>query len=116
MLGSVMADKTTKQRRKERLDHRFRVQFHSVERVDFFRHLPCELTGIQIYGEVVCAHTKGGGVGRRGTYKSIVPLEWKAHKDFDEMPNDKFEKTYGRTKASVRDRAPFYDQLWRKAT
>lgn len=107
-----MTDKTTKQRTKERREHRQRVQFHGPERIEFFRHLPCELTGIQIYGEVVNAHTEGGGVARRGTYKSIVPLQWQAHQDFDEMPDATFEKKYGRTKQSIRDLAPHYHQMW----
>ena len=104
--------KSTKQRRKERLDHRFRVQFHSEERVEFFRRLPCEVTGVQIYGEVVNAHTKGAGVGRRGCYTSIVPLHWECHTAFDEMADKAFENRYGRTKESVRRRAQYYAVLW----
>ena len=107
-----MKDKTTKQRRKEIRDHRFRLQFHSVERVDFIRHLPCEVTGGEAYGEVVNAHCQGGGVGRRVTYKSIVPLWWSVHNDFDTMPEAKFKQSDGRTKQSVRDRAPHYHQMW----
>lgn len=110
-----MADKTTKQRKKEILDHKFRVQFHSAERVEFFRNLPCEVTGIQEYGEVVNMHTKGGGVGRRGSYTSIVPGYWRVHTDFDEMPEDKFEARYSRTKQSIRDRAPHYHSLWEES-
>ena len=106
--------KTTKRRKKEIQDHKFRVQFHSAARIDFIRHLPCEVTRIQIYGEVVNAHTKGGGVGRRGPYTSIVPLYWTVHAHFDEMPADKFFDTYGRTKQSIKDRAPHYEKLWRE--
>ena len=106
--------KTTRQRMKERRDHRFRVQFHSDKRVEYFRHLPCEVMGFRRYGDVVNAHTKGGGVGRRGSYTSIVPLLWSVHHDFDTMPAKKFEARYGRTKQSVRDRAPHYEKLWRE--
>jgi hypothetical protein len=37
-----------------------------------------------------------------------------AHKDFDEMPEEKFEAKYGRTKQSVRDKAPLYQEMWEK--
>ena len=107
-----MTDKTTKQRRKEIQDHRQRVQFHSPKRIEWFRDLPCEVTGKRGDGNVVNAHTKGGGVGRRGNYTSIVPLWWTVHTDFDEMPEQKWVEKYGRTKESVRDRAPYYHQLW----
>lgn len=106
-----MTDKTTKQRRKEIQEFRQRVQFHSVERILFFKNLPCEVTG-RCGEDVVNAHTKGGGTARRGPYTSIVPLWWTCHTDFDEMSNEKFEEKYGRTKQSVRDRAPHYQQLW----
>ena len=105
-----MTDKTMKQRRKEIREHRQRVQFHGEKRILFFKSLPCEVTGRR--GGVDNAHTKGGGVGRRGPYTSIVPLHWWVHTDFDEMPNAKFEKKYNRTKQSVRDRAPHYQQMW----
>lgn len=104
--------KSTKQRLKEIRDHAFRVHFHSQERVELFRHLPCEVTATQIYGRVVNAHTRGGGTARRGAYTSIVPLLWTVHTDFDEMPEVKFEAKYGRTKSSVRLRAAHYQQLW----
>ena len=110
---SVM--KTTKQRQKERRDHRFRVQFHSEKRCRFIKALPCEVTGIESGpdGDVVNAHTKGGGVGRRGCYTSIVPLYWRVHHDFDDgMTEKQFHQHYARSKQSVRDRAPYYAKLW----
>ena len=104
--------KTTRQRMKERRDHRFRVQFHSAARVRFFQNLPCEVSGR--YGEcsVENAHTRGGGMSLRGAYTSIVPLWWTVHNDFDTMPEVKFRAKYDRTKQSVRDRAPHYAALW----
>jgi hypothetical protein len=41
-----------------------------------------------------------------------VPLQWRVHRDFDEMSEAKFELIYQRTKQSIRDRAPVYQQLW----
>lgn len=109
--------KTTKQRKKERADERFRAQFHSAKRVKFIRGLPCDVTGLtrsgSPFGRIVNAHTKGGGTGRRGPYESIVPLKWDVHSNFDDgMTEEQFEDCYGRTKQSIRDRAPHYHRLW----
>lgn len=108
--------KTTKQRRVERDKERFQAQFHSAERVEFIRQLPCEVTGflagLGFLEEVVNAHTEGGGVGRKGPYTSIVPLRWRVHTDFDEMPENRFEVKYNRSKQSIRDTAPHYHALW----
>ena len=107
----MVADKTTAERKKERREALFRRHFHSEERVEFIGHLPCELTGARHPGVIHNAHTKTRGSG--GTYKDIVPLYWRAHKDFDEeLSNEEFARMYGRTKQSVRDRAPHYQQLW----
>tara|TARA_R110000824_G_scaffold100098_5_gene238004 strand:+ start:3616 stop:3957 length:342 start_codon:yes stop_codon:yes gene_type:complete len=100
--------RTSKQRRAERRKALFQRQFHSDERVRFIRGLACDLTG------KVCsihnAHMKSRGAG--GDYKTIVPLQFMAHKDFDEMPEEKFEAKYGRSKQSVRERAPLYQKIW----
>ena len=109
--------KTTKGRKNEILDYNFRRAFHSPERIEFFRNLPCEVTSrsrreSSEWARVVNAHTKGGGVGRRGPYTSIVPLKWDVHGDFDCLSEAQWETKYGRTKQSVRDRAPHYAALW----
>ena len=75
----------------------------------FIKSLPCEVTG-RLSDTVVNAHTKSRGAG--GTYRDIVPLSSEAHQHFDEMPEAKWEAIYQRTKQSVRDRAPVYQQLW----
>ena len=102
--------KTSRQRKAERRKERFEKQFHSEQRIYFFRSLPCELTGG--VNQIHNAHMKSRGAG--GTYKDIVPLGIWAHKDFDEMPEEKFQEKYGRTKDSVRDTAPSYHELWEK--
>lgn len=102
--------KTTKQRKKERADERFRRQFHSEERVVFFKNLPSEVSGrIGRYGNDN-AHAKSRGAG--GTYKDIVPLTRTEHLNFDNMPNVGFQRKYRRTKQSIKDRAPHYHRLW----
>lgn len=102
--------KTQAQRRTQKKKQKFERQFHSQERVEFFRRLPCELTGTA--NQSHNAHMKSRGAG--GSYKDIVPLQFMAHKDFDEMPNEKFEAKYKRTKQSVKDKAPAYHQLWKE--
>ena len=100
--------KTTKQRRKERRDHRFRVQFHSTQRCKFFHDLPCEVSG---EGGCYNAHMKSRGSG--GTYTSIVPLTPTVHYHFDTLSEAQWEAKYdGRTKDSVRNRAEHYANLW----
>tara|TARA_R100001086_G_scaffold35341_1_gene16033 strand:- start:2684 stop:3019 length:336 start_codon:yes stop_codon:yes gene_type:complete len=88
---------------------RFAKQFHSQERVLFFKSLPCEVTK-RLSAGVQNAHVKSRGAG--GTYKDIVPLSWEVHLDFDGIGEIEFERRYGRSKQSVRDRAPHYQQLW----
>ena len=109
-----VTDKTVAQRRKERRDGLFRKHFHSEKRVLFIQDQPCELTGLCYAHFIHCAHTKTRGSG--GTYKDTVPLTHEAHRDFDLMSDNAFEAKYpGRTKQSVRDRAPFYQQLWEES-
>ena len=100
--------KTTAERRLERTEARFARHFESLKRVEFIRSLPCEVTG-RTEG-VHNAHTRSRAAG--GTYKDIVPLSWLIHRDFDLMSEAKFELIYQRSKQSVRDRAPVYQQLW----
>ncbi len=107
-----MTDKTTKERKKERADERYRGQFHSTSRVLFFKDLPCEVTGRKHYYLVENAHTRGDGTARRGPYESIVPLMHLVHFDFDVLSEAKFEEKYRRTKQSIRDRATHYQRLW----
>jgi hypothetical protein len=99
--------KTAKQRKRERQEFLFRKHFFSKHRVRFIKDLPCEVTG-----ELNCvnAHMKSRGSG--GDYTDIVPLSWGCHTDFDEMPMEKFEKKYGRTKNSVRRTSWYYKKLW----
>ncbi len=105
--------KTTKQRKRERIDARFRRQFHSAGRIDWFKNQPSEISGRVDPQRMHNCHMRSRGAG--GTYKDIVPLLAIEHHDLDTMRNAKFEAKYKRTKQSVRDRAPHYDRLWREA-
>lgn len=75
----------------------------------FFKSLPCEVTKRRSAG-VQNAHMKNRGAG--GTYKDVVPLAWDVHHDFDVIGEAEFEQKWGRSKQSIRDRAPAYQQLW----
>ena len=46
--------------------------YHSRERVEFVRSLPCANCGIVGYSQN--AHTENGGAGRKGDYTTIIPL------------------------------------------
>ena len=98
-----------RKRREVRRARLFEKNFHSEERVLFIKSLPCEVTG-RLSDAVVNAHMKSRGAG--GTYRDIVPLSWDVHHDFDVMGEVEFERRWGRSKASVRDRAPHYQLLW----
>ena len=98
-----------RKRREVRRARLFERSFHSEERVLFIKSLPCEVTG-RLSETVVNAHMKSRGAG--GTYKDIVPLSSEVHQHFDEMPEAKWEAIYQRTKQSVRDCTPVYQQLW----
>jgi hypothetical protein len=100
--------KTTAKRKRERKQALFARTFHSQERVEWVRDLPCALTGIE--GESHNAHTKSRGSG--GTYKDIVPLSFLAHRDYDELDKIQFAVKYGTSKERVRERAADYQQLW----
>ena len=101
--------RVSRKRKKDRRARLFERNFHSEERVRFIGCLPCEVTG-RGFLKRENAHMKSRGAG--GTYKDIVPLYSIVHRDFDEMPESKFRERYGRTKQSIRDRAPWYQQLW----
>ena len=103
--------KTTAQRKVERQVARFAKQFHSVERVEWIKDLPCEVTGVRSPFDVHNAHMRGRA-GPGETYKLIVPLYAQVHGDFDTMPEEKFLATWGRTKDSIRERASHYQTMW----
>lgn len=69
--------------------------FHSKERVEFVKRLPCAATGK--FGNIDNAHvcddgTKG--IGRRSGYRCIVPLNRDAHRLLHRHPT-RFYNTYG---------------------
>lgn len=105
--------RVSRKRRQSRRARLFERNFHSQERVRFIKSLPCEVTK-RPSDTVVNAHMKSRGAG--GTYRDIVPLSSVVHQHFDEMSQATFEMTYRRSKASVRVRAEYYQQLWEAQT
>lgn len=69
----------------------FARTYHSRARVAFVKSLGCvyctalhPLFGIVSAGKSDNAHTEGGGMGRKGPYTSIVPLDRTHHRMYDE--------------------------------
>jgi hypothetical protein len=101
--------KTTAGRKSERKKELFARTFHSQERVEWIRDLPCALTGLE--GQSHNAHMKSRGSG--GTYKDIVPLSFRGHRDYDELGEEDFEARYGRTKYKLATLAEhYYQPMW----
>jgi hypothetical protein len=100
--------KTTAGRKSERKKELFARTFHSQERVEWIRDLPCALTGLE--GQSHNAHMKSRGSG--GTYHDIVPLSFRAHRDYDELGEEDFASRYGTTKAAVKSLAAHYQLMW----
>ncbi len=99
-----------RKRREVRRARLFERSFHSEERVLFIKSLPCEVTG-RLSDTVVNAHTKSRGAG--GTYKDIVPLSFRGHRDYDELGEEDFEARYGRTKYKLATLAEhYYQPMW----
>lgn len=79
--------------------------------------LNCEVTGVveEDGHKIDAAHMKARGMGGCGGDKTtLVPLEHGVHTDFDEMSVAKFKTKYGRTKQSVKDAAPKYEERWQR--
>jgi len=100
--------KTTAGRKRERTKALFARNFHSQERVEWIRDLPCAVTMLE--GQSHNAHMKSRGSG--GTYHDIVPLSFRAHRDYDELGEEEFEDIYFTTKAEVKSLAAHYQLMW----
>ena len=48
--------------------------YHSVERVQFVKDLPCANCGYQAKGGCDNAHTENAGMSRKGHFSTIIPL------------------------------------------
>lgn len=61
-----------KPRRKPRKPSEFARIYHSKQRVEFVKSLPCAACGVVGYSEN--AHIETGGMGRKADFDKIVPL------------------------------------------
>ena len=68
--GRLNPMKTRAERKKERDRERLTRQFHSPERIEWVKSLPCEVT--KNTGIIHNAHMKSRGAG--GTWHDIVPM------------------------------------------
>lgn len=76
--STLARGKRIRPRNPEKQAEEFARCFHSLERVEFVRSLPCAATGR--HGSIDNAHIKGSGVGRRAHYTSIIPLSRALHR------------------------------------
>ncbi len=77
----VAKGKRPKPRNAKRRASEFERCYHSLDRVVFVNHLPCASCGAEPtayedrdFVEISNAHTRNGGMSRKGGYKTIVPL------------------------------------------
>ena len=72
---------TPKASNPKRKAREFARTYHSVERVEFVKAMPCALCRATCPSQN--AHTTGGGMGRKGAYTTIVPLCPRCHAYYD---------------------------------
>lgn len=89
-----------------------RLKWLSDHHKDWIHSLCCEVTGLP-YPER--AHTRRRSQG--GKWYEIVPLNWRVHLDFDNpaMSDEAFEAKWERTRQSIRERASYYAETYRRS-
>lgn len=94
------AKKRPKARNVERQKRNFAFSYHSKERVEWVKTLPCCVASSVCGGEVDNAHTESGkSMGKKGPYQSIAPLCRWHHRRYD-LRYGPFELTEKRTAIS----------------
>lgn len=73
----IIRTKRARWRNTKRHDREWVRAYHSVERVEFVKALPCVVTGEP--GPCVNAHTLTGGTSRKGDYTTIIPVLASVH-------------------------------------
>jgi hypothetical protein len=64
----------------ERHEREWGRAYHSLERVQFVKRLPCAVCGVRRSHN---SHTENGGKGRKGDYTTIIPLCRTHHDELD---------------------------------
>ena len=106
-----MTDKSTRQRRKERQDHKFRVQFHSVERVNFIKQQSCDTCGAPPPSDPSHHPSRGAG----GTFRDLFPQCRRCHSRMHQRGVDTFLAKIHRTRGWLTSRTAYWEREWRRA-
>lgn len=83
--------KRIRPRNLERQKKEFARAYHSIERVEFVKSLPCVAGCLRPSQN---AHIETGGAGRKADYDKIVPLCFYAHRLFHSWGRVSFEKHF----------------------
>lgn len=107
---------------RKRRQSEFARTYHSKERVEFVKALPCIVCG---HGPCDNAHIETGGMGRKADYTKIVPLcsmpmdhPWSPgypkghHGEFHRVGRDSFVKSYVHHSIDLEKAAAETERLW----
>ena len=92
---------TSKRKRWERA-------YHSQERVDWIQAMPCIACGA---GPCENHHTRGGGVGRKADWETVVPLCAGCHRECHQVGTLTFQFTRG---VDFAKESAFVARLWNR--
>lgn len=65
--------------------------YHSKERVEFVKSLPCRVPTCAAMSPSENAHAETGGTGRKADYDKILPLCTKHHRELHDHGQETFE-------------------------
>jgi hypothetical protein len=94
-------NKSAKEREK------FARQYHSVERIEFVKWLPCIVT---LKSPCENVHTETGGMGRKADYTTIVPMISEKHHELHDIGVETFLRKYPHV--NLRRSAAETEQKW----
>src|SRR3954467_3732320 len=70
----------------------FRRCYHSTERVEWAKSLPCVASGV--LGNIENVHVVGDGAGRKSDYTNIVPLTRELHRQLHRIGAESFQAAW----------------------
>lgn len=95
-MGAVMQRRSKpKARNPKRRAKEFVRCYHSAERVEFVKSLPCLVCGPRTCVPIENAHIVGDGMGRKAGYDTIVPLCKELHATLHRIGCATFERNHG---------------------
>ena len=85
--------------------------YESQARVRWVCARPSVISGLT---PCVNAHTEGGGMGRKGDARTIVPLTDREHRQLHQWGRKSFEAFYGLVPDFLADHATWTEAAWRR--